>query len=95
MAMIKNSGPLLRPAEASAEIRPLLRQGGSDDGHGIDLLGITAAGQVVDGGVQAQQDGAIGLEAAQALSNLKKLGSRKICILRVYSMAIITAALAE
>ena len=30
-----------------------------------------------------------------ALSNLKKLGSRKICILRVYSMAIITAALAE
>ena len=24
------------PPEASAEIRPLLRQGGSDDGHGID-----------------------------------------------------------
>ena len=33
-----------------------LGQSGGDDGHGIDLHGVAATGQVVDGGVQAQQD---------------------------------------
>ena len=31
----------------------VLGQSGSDNGHGVDLLGVAAAGQVVDGGVQA------------------------------------------
>ena len=50
-------------------IRPSA-QGGGDDGHGVDLLGVAAAGEVVDGSVQAQQDGAVGVEAAQALGDL-------------------------
>ena len=36
----------------------VLAQAGSDDGHGVDLLGVAAAGEVVDGGVEALQDGA-------------------------------------
>ena len=45
-------------------------QRSGDKGHLVDLLGVAAAGQVVDGGVQALQDGAVGLEAAQTLCNL-------------------------
>ena len=35
----------------------LLGQRGGDDGHGVDLLGVAAAGEVVDGGVQASRMG--------------------------------------
>ena len=42
----------------------------SDDGHLIDLLGVAAPGEVVDGGVEALEDGAVGLIAAQALGDL-------------------------
>ena len=45
-------------------------QRGGDQGHLVDLLGIAAAGQVVDGGVQALENGAVGFKAAQALGNL-------------------------
>ena len=48
----------------------VLAQAGGDDGHGVDLLGIAAAGEVVDRGVQTQQNGSIGVKAAQALGNL-------------------------
>ena len=45
-------------------------QRGGDQGHLVDLLGIAAAGQVVDGGVQALENGAVGFKAAQTLGNL-------------------------
>ena len=45
-------------------------QRGSDEGHLVDLLGVAAAGQVVDRSVQALQNGAVSLEAAQTLCNL-------------------------
>ena len=48
----------------------VLAQAGGDDGHGVDLLGVAAAGEVVDGGVQALQDGAVGVKGAQALGDL-------------------------
>ena len=45
-------------------------QSSSDQSHLIDFLGIAATGQVIDGGVQALQDGAVSLKAAQTLGNL-------------------------
>ena len=45
-------------------------QCGGDQGHLVDLLGVAAARQIIDGGVQALQDGAVGLKAAQTLGNL-------------------------
>lgn len=47
-----------------------LGQRGRDDGHFVDLVGIAAPAQVVDGRVQALEDGAVGFIAAQALCNL-------------------------
>ena len=41
-----------------------------DDGHLVDLLGVAAAGQVVDGRVQTLQDRAVGRKAAQTLRDL-------------------------
>ena len=41
-----------------------------DDGHLVDLLGVAAPGEIVDGGVEALEDGAVGLVAAQALGDL-------------------------
>ena len=62
-----------------------LRHTSGDDGHLVDLVGIAAAGEVVDGGVQALQDGAVSLEAAEALGNLvanvASLNARKIKVL--------------
>ena len=37
-------------------------QRGGDQGHLVDLLGIAAAGQVVDGGVQALENGTVGFK---------------------------------
>src|SRR5699024_4941448 len=63
-----------RACEDSKKCRPgrggifpllYLGQGGGDDGHLIDLLGVAAAGEVVYGSVQALQDGAVGVEAAE------------------------------
>ena len=45
-------------------------QSGGDDGHLVELVGVAAAGEVVDGGVQALQDGAVSGEAAQTLGDL-------------------------
>ena len=45
-------------------------QSSGDDCHGVDLLGVTAAAEVVDGGVQTQQDGSVGVEGAQTLGDL-------------------------
>ena len=50
--------------------RSVRAQAGGDDGHGVDLLGIAAAGQVVDGGVQTLQDGAVSGERAHPLADL-------------------------
>ena len=47
-----------------------LCQSGGDNGHRIDLLRVAAAGEVVDGGVQAEQDGAVGVEVAETLGDL-------------------------
>ena len=41
-----------------------------DDGHLVDLVGVAAAGEVVDGCVQTLQDGAVGLKAAEPLGDL-------------------------
>ena len=46
------------------------RLAGSDQAHLVDLVGVAATGQVVDGSVQALQDGAVGSVAAQTLCNL-------------------------
>ncbi|CAN4006297.1 translation initiation factor IF-3, partial [Dysosmobacter welbionis] len=48
----------------------VLAQAGSDDGHGVDLLGVAAPGQIVDGGVQTLQDGAVSLKGTQTLGDL-------------------------
>ena len=45
-------------------------ESGGDDGHLVDLVGVAAAGEVVDGGVQTLQDGAVSGEAAQTLGDL-------------------------
>jgi hypothetical protein len=55
---------------ASATARKTDAKSGGDDGHLVHFLGVAAAGEVVDGGVQALQDGAVGSEAAQALGYL-------------------------
>ena len=47
-----------------------LCQSSGDNGHRIDLLRVAAAGEVVDGGVQAEQDGAVGVEVAETLGDL-------------------------
>ena len=41
-----------------------------DDGHLVDLVGVAAAGEVVDGRVQTLQDGAVGLKTAEPLGDL-------------------------
>ena len=43
---------------------------GSDQAHLVDLVRVAAAGQVVDGSVQALQDGAVSSIAAQTLCDL-------------------------
>ena len=43
---------------------------GSDQAHLVDLVCVAATGQVVDGSVQALQDGAVSCVAAQTLSDL-------------------------
>ena len=48
--------------------KSVLAQAGGDDGHGVDLLGIAAAGEVVDGGVEALQDGAVSIKGTHALA---------------------------
>ena len=55
-----------RPEEGSVG----LHKGSRDDGHLVDLVGVAAAGEVVDRGVQAEQDGAVGLIAAETLAIL-------------------------
>ena len=61
------------PFRASSQLcrkGSVVAQAGGDDGHGVDLLGVAAAAEVIDGGVQALQDGAVGVEAAHALADL-------------------------
>ena len=41
-----------------------------DDSHLVDLVGIAAAGQIVDGSSQTLQDGAVSLKATQTLCDL-------------------------
>ena len=41
-----------------------------DDRHGVDLLGVAAAGEVVDRRIQTQQDRAVGIKRAEALGDL-------------------------
>ncbi len=43
---------------------------GSDQAHLVDLVSVAATGQVVDGCVQALQNGAVSSVAAQTLSDL-------------------------
>ena len=43
---------------------------GGDQAHLVDLVGVAAAGQVVDGGVQTLEDGAVSGIAAQTLGDL-------------------------
>ena len=47
-----------------------LHQCGGDDGHFVDLVGIAATGQVIDGSSQTLQDGAQSFVAAQTLCDL-------------------------
>ena len=48
----------------------MLCQSCGDDSHGVDFFCVAATGQVVDGSVQTQQDGAVSVEAAQTLCDL-------------------------
>ena len=64
------AGKSPEPLKETPDFGGLLGQRGGDDGHGVDLLGVAAAGEVVDRGVQTQQNGSIGVKAAQALGNL-------------------------
>ena len=64
----KRGAPLGAPLCCAVLFR--LRQSGGDNGHRIDLLRVAAAGEVVDGGVQAEQDGAVGVEVAETLGDL-------------------------
>ena len=48
----------------------MLRKRCGDDRHGVDLLSVAAAGEVVDRRVQAEQDRAVGGKVAQALGDL-------------------------
>ena len=57
------------PEEAPCHVR-ILHHGRGDNRHLVDLVGVAAAGQVVDGRGQTLQDGALGLEAAQPLGDL-------------------------
>ena len=50
-------------------MKPLGKRRG-DDRHGVDLLGVAAAGEVVDRRVQTEQDRAVGVEGAEALGDL-------------------------
>ena len=50
-------------------MKPLGKRRG-DDRHGVDLLGVAAAGEVVDRRVQTEQDRAVGGKVAQALGDL-------------------------
>ena len=59
----------MRPSLFAGDLSVLAEAGG-DDGHGVDLGGVAAAGEVVDGGVEAQEHGAVGIEVAQALGDL-------------------------
>ena len=43
---------------------------GGDDGHLVDLVGVAAAGEVVDGSVQTLKDGSVGFVAAETLCDL-------------------------
>ena len=51
-------------------VSSIVAQAGGNDGHGVDLLGVASPGEVVDRGVQALQDRAVGREAAEALRDL-------------------------
>ena len=46
------------------------RLAGSDQAHFVDLVGVAATGQIVDGSVQTLQDGAVSCITAQTLSDL-------------------------
>ena len=48
----------------------MLCQRCGDDCHGVDFFCVAATGQVVDGSVQTQQDGAVSVKAAQTLCDL-------------------------
>ncbi len=50
-------------------MKPLGKRRG-DNCHGVDLLGVAAAGEVVDRRVQTEQDRAVGVEGAEALGDL-------------------------
>ena len=50
-------------------LKPLGKRRG-DNCHGVDLLGVAAAGEVVDRRVQAEQDRAVGIKRAEALGDL-------------------------
>ena len=58
--------------EKADAIQPVgsLGLAGSDQAHLVDLVCVAATGQVVDGSVQALQDGAVSCVAAQTLGDL-------------------------
>ena len=57
-------------AFAREGLRECLYHCAGDDGHFVDLVGVAATGQVVNGSSQTLQNGAVSLETAQALSDL-------------------------
>jgi len=60
----------LQPSSRLSESRKGLCQCGGDDGHLVNLIGIAATGEVVDGSIQALQNGAVCGKATQTLCNL-------------------------
>ena len=68
MTRLRRGEEVLRSRESSAGLSLLQARG--DDGHLVDLLGVAAAGEVVDGGVQTLENGAVRGKATQPLGNL-------------------------
>ena len=60
----------MRNSASSFYVSCFLLHTSGDDGHGVDLISVAAAGQIVDGSIQTLQDGAVGVVAAQTLSDL-------------------------
>ena len=68
--LFRHSEGLSHQETAPKKYVGILYHCGGDNGHLVDLVSVAATGQIIDGRGQALQDGAVGLEAAQALGDL-------------------------
>ena len=69
-SLIQQKPPPVQNRRGQKRLIHKLRLAGSDQAHLVDFVSVAATGQVVDGCVQALQNGAVGSVAAQTLSDL-------------------------